>query len=238
MKRRSLVLVLVPLAGLLAVLPSATAETKNKARPFEAADLKVEINATDGDAGLQVFLDDEAWKKIKIVNPAGRKMVDLKATGPLKNYGLTELFSESSEPPFDEFPLEQFKRLFPEGDYLFTGTLIDGTKLRSNVPLTHDFPDGPQIVTPQDGDVLARDQVVILWEPVTTPPGVDIAGYQVLAVADDGSEKTYSVDLPASARQIPVPGAFLQPQTAYKVEVLAIEASGNQTLTEVTFTVR
>ncbi|MGH8968765.1 MAG: fibronectin type III domain-containing protein [Actinomycetes bacterium] len=237
MKRLSLVLVLVLAAGLLAVLPGAGANAKDEARPFKAADLKVEINATDGDAGLQVFLDDEAWKTIKIVNPAGRKILHVKARGPLKDYGLTELFSESSEPPFDEFPLAQFKQLFPEGDYLFTGRLIDGTKLRSEVPLTHVFPEGPQIVSPQDGAELARDQVVIRWAPGTTRPGVDIVGYQALAVAEDGSSKTLSVDLPASARRLPVPGEFLQPHTEYKAEVLAIETSGNQTLTEVTFTV-
>ncbi|MGH3742555.1 MAG: hypothetical protein ACRDT1_14690, partial [Micromonosporaceae bacterium] len=116
-----------------------------------AADLKVEINDTDGDAGLQVFLDDDAWERVAIANPAGRTIADFEATGPLRDFGLTELFSESSEPPFAEFPLDEFKRLFPEGDYIFTGTLVDGTRLRSEVPLTHDFPDGPPIVAPEDG---------------------------------------------------------------------------------------
>jgi hypothetical protein len=80
-------------------------------------------------------------------------MVDLSATGPLKDYGLTELFSESSEPPFDQFPLAEFKQLFPEGNYLFLGQLLDGTLLRSVVPLTHDFPSGPIIVAPRGGTV-------------------------------------------------------------------------------------
>ena len=39
----------------------------------------------------------------------------------IRNYGLTELFSESSEPPFDQFPFEDFKKLFPEGVYLSPG---------------------------------------------------------------------------------------------------------------------
>ena len=70
-------------------------------------------------------------------------MVDVSATGPLKDYGLTELFSENSEPPFDQFPLAEFKKLFPEGTYLFLGQLIDGTLLRSELQLTHGFPSGP-----------------------------------------------------------------------------------------------
>ena len=61
----------------------------------------VEINATDGDAGLQVFLDGEAWKTMRVTGPDGRTILDVTAKGRLDGYGLTELFSESSEPPFD-----------------------------------------------------------------------------------------------------------------------------------------
>lgn len=77
--------------------------------------MKIEYNATDGDAGLQVFLDAPAWREISITNPAGRKVVEVEAAEVIRDYGLTELFSESSEPPFTEFPFSEFKRLFPEG---------------------------------------------------------------------------------------------------------------------------
>jgi hypothetical protein len=50
--------------------------------------------------------------------------------------------------------------------------------------------------------------------------------------------RVLSADLPASARRLPVPAAFLQRGTEYKAEVLAIENSGNQTLTEVSFSVK
>lgn len=224
--------------GGLASLPSASASATDAVRAFKAADLKVEINATDGDAGLQVFLDDEAWNEIKIVNPRGRTMVDMRATGPLEDYGLTELFSESSEPPFAEFPLEEFKMLFPEGGYVFTGTLVDGTRLRSEVPLTHDFPDGPTILEPEDGAEVPRNDVVIRWQPsAQNPAGVRIVGYQAIVVREDDA-RTLSADLPASARKLRVPREFLQAGTEYKVEILGIEKSGNQTLTEVSFMVR
>jgi hypothetical protein len=39
-------------------------------------------------------------------------------------------------------------------------------------------------------------------------------------------------------RQLPIPAHFLQRDTEYKAEVLAIEASGDQTLTEVAFMVQ
>ena len=89
--------------------------------------------------------------------------------GGRRNYGLTELFSESSEPPFDEFPLEQFKELFPEGSYTFRGTTIDGTPMAGTATVTHDFPDAPEILSPVAGSRVRRDQVVVEWSPVTTP---------------------------------------------------------------------
>jgi hypothetical protein len=239
MKRHGLTAVaLVGAVGGLVYLPGASAATLDSARPFKAADLKVEINATDGDAGLQVFLDDDAWNDIKIVNPDGVVMVNLQATGSLEDYGLTELFSESSEPPFKEFPLEEFKKLFPEGDYVFTGTLVDGTKLRSEVPLTHEFPSGPTILRPRDGSEVSAGGLKIRWQPsAQTPSGVDIVGYQVIVVCEDDT-RSLQADLGPSARKFRVPKEFLQDGTEYKAEVLAIETSGNQTLTEVSFTVK
>jgi hypothetical protein len=82
----------------------------------------VAINATDGDVGLQIFLDGEAWNTVKLLDPQSNAMLDVDVTGRAENYGLTELLPESSEPPFEEFPLEQFKELFPEGTYTFPGT--------------------------------------------------------------------------------------------------------------------
>ena len=39
----------------------------------------------------------------------------LRASGRLARQGLTELFFESAEPPFDELPPTGFFRRFPEG---------------------------------------------------------------------------------------------------------------------------
>jgi Fibronectin type III domain len=234
MKRRLVALGLPLLIGVSAVsLGSAGGDPK----PVEFSDarLKVEINATDGDAGLQIFLDGEAWNQVELLDPDGNAVVDVDVTGRAENYGLTELFSESSEPPFEEFPLDQFKALFPAGTYTFLGTTIDGTPMTGTATLTHDFPDGPRILSPVAGSRVERDQVVVRWSPVTTPAGIDIAGYQVLVVQEEPVLRVLSADLPATATRLTVPAEFVQPRTEYKVEVLAIETGGNQTLTELTF---
>ena len=232
--RRRLAFVLPLLIGVPAIFLGA-ADASPKPVEFCDARLKVEINATDGDAGLQVFLDGEAWNQVELLDPDGNPIVDVDVTGRAEDYGLTELFSESSEPPFEEFPLEQFKALFPEGTYTFRGTTVDGTPMTGTAGLTHDFPDGPEILSPVADSRVRRDHVVVEWALVTTPAGIDIAGYQVLVVQEEPELRVFSADLPPTATRLSVPAEFVQPRTEYKVEVLAVEAGGNQTLTELTF---
>ena len=70
---------------------------------------------------------------------------------------LSELFAESSEPPFTDMPFEEFKQLFPEGDYRFEGETIDGRELASVVPFSHTVLDAPEFIQPQDGGTLPAD---------------------------------------------------------------------------------
>lgn len=217
---------------------SGAASAATKTATFSDARLKVEVNATDGDAGLQIFLDGEPWNAVELLDPAGNRVVDVDVEGAAAGYGLTELFSESSEPPFEVFPLEQFKALFPEGTYTFRGTTIAGTPISGTAVLVHDFPDGPEILSPGADSRLGRDQVVVRWAPVTTPAGIDIDGYQVLVVQESPVLRVFSADVPESTTALSVPADFLQPRTEYKVEVVAIEAGGNQTLTELVFRTR
>ena len=239
MGRRALALGLSSLIAVPAVwLGVGTSGAAPQAVEFSDARLKVEINATDGDAGLQLFLDGEAWNEVELLDPQGNPIIEVDVSGPAGDYGLTELFSESSEPPFEEFPLEQFKALFPAGTYTFRGTTVDGVAMTGSATLTHDFPDGPEILSPLANSRVRRDQTVVRWAPVTTPTGIDIAGYQVLVVQQRPALRVFSADLPATATNLTIPAEFLQPRTEYKVEVLAVEESGNQTLTELTFRTR
>jgi hypothetical protein len=216
--------------------PTPNGETTQNVVRLDEATMIVEVNATDGDAGLQVFLDGEAWRTMTVLRPDGREIIDIDTKSRLKNYGLTELFSESSEPTFEEFPLKKFKRLFPEGKYGFDGTTIEGDRLVGKAKLSHDIPDGPNITSPADGATVAPDNVVASWGPVPQPAGVNIVGYRAIVEREDPL-RVFSVDLPASATSVTIPSEFLEPGIEYKLEVQAIEASGNQTLTEITFLV-
>jgi hypothetical protein len=211
------------------------ADAKPSTIPFEQAKLIIEVNGTAGDAGLQFSLDsDEPWKTIQISNPAGHKIVDVKAKSNLRDFGLTELFSESNEPPFDEQPLAEFLARFPAGQYPFAGVTIDGQRLTGTATLTHDIPNGPDVTSPPDDGTVSPDDAVVRWTPAPQPAGVQVVGYQVIVERQDPL-RVFSVDLPATATSVSISPEYLEAGTDYNVEVLAIDEGGNQTITESSF---
>jgi len=229
-------LALLPLGG-TALGGARTSEAASQPVRLAAATLIIEVNGTDGDAGLQFFLDGEPWNSMTISDPNGNAVVDVDAEGRLKNWGLTELFSESNEPPFSEVPLAEFLARFPAGKYTFAGETIEGEQLVGTARLSHDIPDGPTITAPADGAAVDRDGVVARWKAPPEPAGIDIVGYRVIATREDPL-RIYQVELPASARSVPIPAAFLQSNTEYELEIQAIEESGNWTFSTSTFFVK
>jgi hypothetical protein len=217
---------------------------------FKDAEFFIEYNSTAGDTGVQVFLDDDNWRKITITDPNNRIIFDVKGMTTLGRQGLTELFFESVEPELAALPIETFLERFPEDDYQFKGLRNDGTKLESDVEFTHVIPCGP-VVSPNKVSMLGPDSdIVITWaeveevvdpsatdaaeETVCTDPGdlgqeLEIDLYQVIVENDDIH---LIVDLTAEAGSLTVPSELIEANTAYKFEVLAKEESGNQTITE------
>jgi hypothetical protein len=216
--------------------PASNAAKKSKPVEFEAHDLYIETNATDGDAGLQLFADAEDWKSFRLTDPQGKPMVDVKARGRARRFGLSELFVEASEPAFTKFPFSKFKKRFPKGTYRFRGTMADGTKLVGSDRLSHLVPDGPKVTFPTKGAEVDRNSAKVTWEPVTRPAGVHIVTYQVI-ITQGGRE--LSMYLPSSATSATIAPEFLKPGAKAGGEVLARERTGNQTITEIpSFTIR
>jgi hypothetical protein len=228
---------LVSLSGIVAAA-SGTGPAGAASRTVRLADatMIVEVNSTDRDAGLQVFLDGEPWRSMTVSAPGGQRVLAVNTKGDLKGYGLTELFSESSEPSFNEFPLKKFKTLFPEGRYTFSGTTIEGKRLVGSARLSHDFPDGPQITSPAEGSTVPSGSFVARWNPAPESAGINIVGYRAIVEREDPL-RVFSVELPASVTSVTVPAEYVESGTKYKLEVQAIEASGNQTISEIEFSV-
>ena len=208
--------------------------------PLEDARLKFEINSTDGDGGVQVFIDAEEWTTMSIFDPRGNRIFSTETRGRLARFGGSELFLESGEPPFSELPLDKLLKQWPAGVYKFRGTGADGEVFRGSARLTHRLPRGPQLVSPVTSSAPQRPRdTVMRWRPVPAPAGSRIICYQVLVERETDLKalpvRTLDVTMPPTATRLRVPPGFLRPNTEYSWEVLAIEASGNQTLTSSTF---
>jgi hypothetical protein len=210
----------------------ASATQAKKPKRYAENELFIETNATDGDAGLQLSLDGEDWNRLKIIDPRGRTIMNTKATSRLENYGLTGLTFESSEPGFDEVPFKKFKQRFPEGKYKFRGETVEGRKLRGTDKFSHDVPKMPVITSPTAGSAVDPNGFKVTWEPVTSPSGIDIVRYIVIATQEDPTREL-EMELGGSATSATIPGEFLDPGTETSIEVLAKAKNGNQTITEI-----
>lgn len=218
------------------------------ATPLKDAKLNIEHNATDEDTGFQGFVDSEGWERLVFTGPDGA-VLEIGGQGELANLGLTELFFETVEPVNADVSIEEMVAMLPEGNYTIAGPAIEAGVSKGQTSgtalLTHDIPAGPVLLSPEEGAVVsADDDLVASWSPVTkTIDGsdVNIISYQLIIEKDEEPHPHMigkiglSMYLPASVTSITVPKGFLEPETAYKWEVLAIEESGNQTLSSGAF---
>jgi len=211
------------------------------------AKLIIEYNSSDNDVGVHGAFDDHGWKTLCVFDPAGQPVLEVGPQGQLRDLTMAGIFFESREPPGSEFSFADLEAAFPEGEYTVRGESFDGTILVGGATFTHDVPAPPTITSPEVAEdprgarrnPVPLEDLVIGWDHVTeTVAGgpVDISGYEVIitkVVADDPngfSRPTYDVHVPATADRLSVPVEFLQAGTVYELEVLALEARGNQTI--------
>ena len=213
---------------------SSSSQRGGKPAKLEKATMIIEVNSTDGDAGLQVFLDSDPWTDMTVTDPNGKRIADVDAEGKLNKFGLTELFSESNEPEFSELPLNKFKKRFPAGKYRFSGTTIEGRRLVGSAKFSHDTPAGPEITSPAPDATVPDADLTLNWNAGQQPSGIDLSGYRVIVERGD-EVRNFQVEVPASVTSMRVPAEYLEPNTQYKFELQAIEKSGNQTISELEF---
>jgi hypothetical protein len=221
--------------------------TDSKTSQIATAKLIIEFNSTDEDIGVHGAFDDHGWKALCVFDPTGKRVLDVGPQGQLRDLTMAGIFFESREPPIAEFSFADLKAAFPEGEYTVLGDSFDGTTLVGRATFTHDVPAPPTITAPR----LAEDprgtrktpvpvqDLAVTWEDVTkTVDGgpVNITGYQVIVTKefhDDPhgfSQPIYDVHVRPNLNSLRVPVEFLEPSTVYELEVLALEASGNQTI--------
>ncbi len=219
--------------------------------PFEEADLFFELNDTDGDLGIHGSIDGGPWVRLTITDPNEREILAIVALRRLRQQGMTQLFFESAEPPFDELAPAEFFLRFPEGRYEIEGLRQDGVELESTDRLRHVMPAPPANIRVSgmpaaescDAQVLPvvtrGAPVEIRWSPVTTSHPrigrrgrVEIVRYQLFVGG-------LSLDLPPSVTSFEVPPEVLDPdEDVVKFEIIATEKTGNNTAVETCFEVQ
>ena len=227
--------------------PARAAVGSASAVPLKDAKLNIEHNATDRDTGFQGFVDGEGWRRLDVRGPAG-PVATFQARGTFARLGLTELFFESVEPTNADVPIREMLAKLPEGRYKIAGPAQENGKSAGRTAgrawLTHDIPAGPRLLSPADGARVPARGVVARWTPVSktiTGRPVKIIAYQLIIEKDVEPHPHMigkfglSMYLPRSVTSMAIPDNFLEPRTAYNWEVLAIERSGNQTLSSGSF---
>jgi hypothetical protein len=237
------VLLAIGLGLSLALAPDVGAEDKEKEIELDEAAVFIEWNSTDTDFGIQFFWDGEPWESMAVRDEDGRKVLEVVIAGNVKAQGLTEGFFESAEPPASELSMSEFLARFPEGEYEFRGKAQEGGWLEGDAELTHTLPSPPTGITPNENSPAPDpDGFTVEFNEVTTDTNgdpLDIELYEVVVEKEDDDPilQVFSVILsPDSAvggkLSVFVPGEFLEPETEYKIEVIAQEESGNRTITE------
>jgi hypothetical protein len=206
--------------------------------------LYIEHNATNEDTGVHGGFGGLNWQKLCIYDPNGRQVLEVEPQRQLRTLAMDGVFFESREPLNSVVSIEQIEAMFPEGLYSIRGRTLDGKRMRGAATFTHDIPAAPVITFPLDEGTVSSAGFSVMWNPVTTDLDGDplnTTGYEVIVTKDEPddpngfSRPTYDVHVLPTQTSLTVPSEFLEPGTSYELEVLALEVSGNQTITIIHF---
>jgi len=198
--------------GAFTLMLAATMPVSWAQEEFDETKIFIEMNATDGDAGLHALLDAEAWVWASIFGVDGRRIFMEDAQNNLQEQGLTENFFESAEPlcaPDEDDPeeevvsLSEFLERFPPGEYRFKAVTIEGDKLEDTATLTFNLPAAPDISMFDGTEDVDPANALMTWAAgmdlgekchdddlvtdgiITDPALVNIVGWEVVVEPED-----------------------------------------------------
>ncbi len=162
--------------------------------------------------------------------------------------------------PEDVVTVADFIERFAAGTYRAAGRTIEGDQLQARAELTHNLPAAPEVFVDTMGN-----RVELSWnagddlgeceypDSLPDPAGVEVVRWEVVVEVNEdelpGGELPdgvpfgkFSVHLPTDSTHVVVPPEFIDAYLAagvnqFKLEVGAMEESGNQTFTEAEFEV-
>lgn len=248
MTRRVMLSQMAALLLLLLTYGAAHSAGQGSKTQFSEAELYLELNDTDGDLGIHASIDGGPWTELEVEGPGDRVLLSILSRDAMRQQGLTQLFFESAEPPFDELAPEDFFLRFPEGRYEIAGRMQDGREMKAIARLSHILAAPPANVTVSgipaaencDADLpVVSAPVTIAWDPVmASHPDlgrsgpVTVSRYE-LFVERDGVK--LSLELPPSVTAFEVPPAVTALGTDFKFEIIVRTTTGNNTAVESCF---
>ncbi len=242
----------------LALATGAQVAVAAPPEPFKLTNVHFETNASACDMGIQISFDTNGITEGSVEDPNEEVVYSFGAVEGMEDtHDQTEGFQERVEPPIielesalgcgpssDAISLGHLFTAWPAGTYEFEG-LSGDVEFEGAAKLTHKIPAGPEIIAPEDGDVVPHDApLLIKWRKVTGPilptlGPIEIVGYHVVVVdvtvpvLPPGKTKTaLDADLSKNETTFLVPKQYLEPNRIYEFEVLATDRGGNQTITE------
>jgi hypothetical protein len=232
------IILLTSVAVFFTMGETALAKRKKKnSVELDEAKVFIEWNYSDTDYGIQFFWDSLGFTRMMVFNHRGKKVLDVNTKRNVRAQGLTEAAFESVEPEADELSKDEFFARFPEGDYEFWGRSIEGGWLYGEAEFTHILPAPPENLYPEGEAIVAATGFFAGFDEVTMDADgnpLDIELYQLVVekLDDDPILQKYEIILRPSMTEVWVPEAFLEEDTAYKLEVIVQEETGNRTISE------
>ena len=154
------------IAAALALLAvGAATATAQEPRRFDSSELAIEINATDGDAGLQMSVGGRAGAP-RLTTRAGGRSTRAGARRRRRRPGRHGRGRRAAVRPR---PFRRSKARFPAGRYRSEATGADGRRVIGSDRLTHVAPAGPRVLAPAEDATVVPAAFVVGWQPVTRP---------------------------------------------------------------------
>jgi hypothetical protein len=166
---------------------------------------------------------EEELEGIRISRPDGRSLVDLEARNGAQ-HDLAGLVVE-----LRESDLESLYEAYAEGIYDIRASTAGGSLAFGSAKLSFDLPAAPRILHPAPGALVRGTHLKVHWQADR-----EAVGYEVQV--EQGENDGLRVRLPAGTSSFLVPDGFLARESETSLEVAAIGANGNRTLSEVIFT--
>lgn len=198
-------------------------DAEPQAEAFEELSLVFEGNANEEDGEVVLHAETrEPIQQLVLLDPYGRPVHGLDAAGGA--LGVSELRLESGETELDAV-----RAAYPEGRYTVHARTADGKVRMGAVGLSHELPARVRFLSPADGAVLDRAEVVVRW----TADARTVR--HTVEIEDEFDEQRLVVTPQPGEHTLHVPAAVLAPDTEYQVVLVSHNAAGNRVVQELHF---